>query len=357
MEKSDENANKKPVKLYLAAWSWLVLMTGAVYLLTESLWYSAWMMAGCSVFCLLLYAQNQYNRQYVRGLVIQLDALLDNLLLAEKNSVFPENKDDLTSKLQNKIFRLSGILQKQKEQEEREHQKVKSLVSDLSHQLKTPIANLKMYGELLEDETLSYKDRKMYMQILKETIEKLQFLTEGLIKMSRLESGILTVCMQQEPLSGTLLRALKSVYGMAKKKNVELLYEPEQEIMLCHDPKWTGEAVYNLLDNAVKYGNSGQKVVLQTKQYGMFVEIMVKDTNPPIAREEQNLIFQRFYRGQQQREKEGIGLGLYLAKEIVEKQGGYMRLKVDKTGNCFSIVLPMKEKKKEDANIICNDVK
>ena len=338
MNKTDEKM--EPLKLYLTAWIWVFVMAGMFYILTQSIWKSALMMAGCSVFCLLLYIQNKIYRQYTTELVMQLDTLLDRLIRIEKEPVFSENKENLASKLQNKIFRLSGILQKQKEQEKKEHEKVKSLVSDISHQLKTPIANLKMYGELLQDETLSSGDRHTYMSILKETIDKLQFLTEGLIKISRLESGLITLHMQEQALSKTLLRTLKNVYGMAKKKNIEIVYEQEEETVLCHDQNWTSEAVYNLLDNAVKYGRCGEKIILQTKQYGMFVEILVKDHNPPIAKEEQNLIFKRFYRGKQQHEKEGIGVGLYLAKEIVEKQGGYMRLKVRETGNSFSIVLP-----------------
>lgn len=338
MNKTDEKM--EPLKLYLTAWIWVFVMAGMFYILTESIRKSALMLAGCSVFCLLLYIQNKIYRQYTTELVMQLDTLLDRLIRIEKEPVFPENKENLASKLQNKIFRLSGILQKQKEQEKKEHEKVKSLVSDISHQLKTPIANLKMYGELLQDETLSSGDRHTYMSILKETIDKLQFLTEGLIKISRLESGLITLHMQEQALSKTLLRALKNVYGMAKKKNIEIVYEQEEETVLCHDQNWTSEAVYNLLDNAVKYGRCGEKIILQTKQYGMFVEILVKDHNPPIEKEEQHLIFKRFYRGKQQHEKEGIGVGLYLAKEIVEKQGGYMRLQVKETGNVFSIVLP-----------------
>lgn len=337
----NENSKKNGViPLYLVAWSWMCAMTGIVYTVTGKVRESLFVMTGCAVFCIILHVQNQMNRKYIRELVIQLDSVLDNLLRVEKEIVFSENKENLASKLQNKIFRLSGILQQQREQEKKEHEKIKTLVSDLSHQLKTPIANLKMYGELLQDGNLSESDRNTYMSVLKGTIEKLQFLTERLIKMSRLESGLIKLHMQQQDLSGTLLCAVKSVHGKAIKKKIEIVYEQEGEVFLCHDRNWTSEAVFNLLDNAVKYGSGGNRVVLQTKLYGMFVEIIVKDNNPPIDNEEQNLIFKRFYRGKQQLGKEGIGVGLYLAKEIVEKQGGYMRLKVKETGNCFSIVLP-----------------
>lgn len=328
------------VQLNWIAWSWMAVMTAIVYAGTKKVEYSLFIMAGCSVFCVILLVQNQINRTFTRELVLQLDLALDNLMRVEKCAVFEENKENLASKLQSKIFRLSGILQQQREQEKKEHEKIKTLVSDLSHQLKTPIANLKMYGELLQDKSLSESDREIYMNILQATIDKLQFLTEGLIKMSRLESGLIKLHMQEQNLSEALLRALKSVYGMAKSKHMEIVYKQEEEVVLCHDSNWTSEAVYNLLDNAVKYGTSGNPIILQTKNYGMFVEIMVKDTNEPIAKEERHLVFKRFYRGKQQREKEGIGVGLYLAKEIAEKQGGYMRLHVKESGNCFSIVLP-----------------
>lgn len=334
-------AEKKEIERDLAVWCLLFGMIGSVFFLTKTIAERMVYIAGFCLFFEIYYIQKRHYTKYCQELVKCLDALLDQLLCTKKERIFPENQDTLVSKLQHKVFRFAHILQQQKEQERKEQEKIKSLISDLSHQIKTPIANLKMYEELLREPLLSQEERIAYQDILRETIGRMQFLTEQLFRMSRLEGGLIKLDLQKQSLSTTLLHAIKGMYAKAEEKQMEIVFEEERDIDLLHDKKWLSEAVGNLLDNAVKYGEQGQQIVLRVKPYGMFVEIQVVDENVPIDSEEQNKIFQRFYRGKKTRDKEGIGIGLYLAKEIVEKQGGYMRLLVKETGNCFSIVLPM----------------
>lgn len=252
---------------------------------------------------------------------------------------FFENEDTLLSKLQTKVIKLVRILRRQNELSVREKENIKSLVSDISHQLKTPLANLKIYTGLLEEDALDDERRKACMDTLNKTVDKLVFLSESIIKMSRLEGGVINLKMSYVSFNETVLMAVRDIYEKALKKNVEIIYTDEAEISILHDRNWTREAIFNLLDNAVKYAEKGSCIKLTVREYGMFAAVLVEDENGAISEEEQAKIFARFYRGQNSINEEGIGLGLYLARKIAIKQGGYMNLKTTDRGNIFEFFI------------------
>lgn len=296
---------------------------------------------GYLLLCLLAFLMHYLDDKYITGVVADLSSLTDMLTELEEREIFPENEDTILSKLQSKIVKLVRILKDKNRMAEQEHENIKELVSDISHQLKTPISNLKMYSQFLDDETLSIEKRREYLGVLHISIERLNFLSENMIKISRLESGLIHLNMQEQSLNETVMKSVKDVYPKAKQKQAEIVYMEEKQMVISHDRNWTAEAVFNLLDNAVKYAERGSKIILAVKQLGMFVEISVEDENGAIPEEERAKIFTRFYRGKNSRKEEGIGVGLYLSREIAVKQGGYMNLRATEKGNVFSIVLYM----------------
>ncbi len=335
------NDYKKKRNLLSAAEALLVLVgTAAVWLLSGSLIAAAVTAVFLLAVCAAAFLQYRLDDRYISGVVEDLSRLCDNLITLEEKEIFPENEDTALSKLQNRILKLVKILRKKNATSLAEQENMKSLVSDLSHQLKTPITNLKMYSEILNDEGISESQRKEYAEILRQSVDRLIFLSESMIKISRLESGLIHLRPEVQSLNETVLVAVKNVFTKAKERDVEITYSGEAA-EACHDRQWTAEAVFNLLDNAVKYSHSGAKVSVSVKRFGMFAAVEVADENEPIPEEERNKIFRRFYRGANSRNSEGIGIGLYLSREIAVKQGGYMNLKVSRTGNLFSVVLPL----------------
>ena len=277
---------------------------------------------------------------YISQIVVALSDLLDSLSELERQEVFPENEDTLLSKLQSKTDKIVTTLRLQNERERAEHENIKGLVSDLSHQLKTPISNLKMYTEFLKNPHVTIEERQQYLHILDLSVERLIFLSESMIKVSRLESGLITLHCEKQSINETILQAVKDIYTDAKKADIMITYKEEISCDILHDRRWTAEACFNLLDNAVKYGKPGNEIILAVRELGLTIEISVTDQNEPISGEERTRIFERFYRGQNTCEKDGIGIGLYLAREIIEKQGGCLSVHPVGQGNCFSIVLP-----------------
>lgn len=317
----------------------LAVGTSAVYIVSRSITVSVIAAAFILCVCIMTFVQYRLDDKYISGVTDDLSRLCDNLTSLEEKTIFSENEDTILSKLQNKILKLVRILKKKNEVSEQEHENIKSLVSDISHQLKTPIANLKMYSEFLEYDDISETQRKEYVDIIRKSVDRLNFLSESMIKISRLESGLIHLQPEVQDLHATVMISIKDVFAKAKAKGIEITYKGES-IDVFHDRRWTAEAVFNLLDNAVKYSQEKSELSVSVMQFGMFASVEVADGNDPIPENEQSRIFSRFYRGSNSIKSEGIGIGLYLSREIAVKQGGYMNLKVSDKGNKFSIVLP-----------------
>ena len=216
---------------------------------------------------------------------------------------------------------------------------IKTLIGDISHQTKTPIANLLLYAQLLGEQPLPPQGRDC-AAALERPAEKLKTLIEALVKTSRLENGILTFQPVVGPLAPMLEQAVAGLQPKADRKGITLTLLPTQA-QARFDPKWTEEAVCNLLDNGVKYTPTGGAVTVSVTAYELFCRIDVTDTGMGLAEEEQAKVFQRFYRAPAARDGEGVGIGLYLVRQIAAGQGGYVKVSSQRgRGSTFSLFLP-----------------
>ena len=217
--------------------------------------------------------------------------------------------------------------------------RVQGLIADISHQTKTPIANLLLYAGLLADKDLP-DDCRGYVEQLTAQAEKLQFLIESMVKAGRLETGVIAVQPRPADVGALTQAAVQSALPEAERRGVQLSRLPA-EVGACFDPKWTQEALGNLIDNAIKYTPAGGSVTVSITPYELFCRIDVTDTGPGIPEDEQGRIFERFYRSPAVRDAQGVGLGLYLAREIAAANGGYIKV-TSRPGNgsTFSLFLP-----------------
>ena len=172
-------------------------------------------------------------------------------------------------------------------------------------------------------------------------IDKLDFLMQAMVKMSRLESGIITLSIQSTPLYDTLGLALSGIVLPTEEKNIEVNIDCNPSLNVPHDKKWTAEALFNLLDNAVKYTPPGGKISVVAQRWETATKIDIIDTGKGIPEQHLAQIFKRFYREDDVHEIEGVGIGLYLCREIISKQGGYLHVKSELgRGSTFSVFLP-----------------
>ncbi|MGL4735835.1 MAG: sensor histidine kinase [Cellulosilyticaceae bacterium] len=279
------------------------------------------------------------------ALVGDLSRLLEQMMSLEKEEVFEPLEESVTSKLQVQVTRLANILQMQSIRNRQAKEEMESLVSDIAHQLKTPLTNVGLYAQLLEDKNLDEDIYKTFYEGLCAEVDKLQFLLNELIKMSRLESGSIKICEEEAVIQETCLKAIKSVYLKAKQKQISLLFEGGEDMRVYHDPKWSAEALMNILDNAIKYSSPQTKIGVRIIPYEYFVRIDVEDEGIGISEAEYTQIFKRFYRGKVDARIDGIGIGLYLSRKIIDMQKGSIKVKSKEgEGSTFSIMLPLNKK-------------
>lgn len=269
---------------------------------------------------------------------------IDEMIDSAFNGTFREQ--DFTelklSKIEGKMQRYLTAGEASKRRISEERNGIQALVSDISHQTKTPIANIMLYTELLGEKRVMDRGAVELISQVKNQAEKLNFLVQSLVKTSRLENGIVSVEPKENPVAR--LWDYLDEPAEARQKGVDFVVEEMPEVTASFDLKWTAEAFSNIVDNAVKYTPRGGKVTVSAAAYEMFVKIDVADTGIGIAEEETAKIFSRFYRSPAVSEEKGVGIGLYLAREIITKQGGYMRVtsEVGK-GSVFSVFLPRRQ--------------
>lgn len=290
------------------------------------------------LFALLLLLDFLHNR-YNDDLLEQITLLIEALVEQQERQIFSEAEDTLTARLQHQLLKLRNILTAQNQMLAQEKEQIKTLISDISHQIKTPIAAANTFAELLSDGELSAEERTEYITTLQMSLGKLTFLTNSLIKMSRLESGIISLKPEKNSLNEIVLQAVKTVYAKAKEKGILITFECDQAFEAVLDFNWTAEAISNVIDNAVKYTPQGGFVCLQITEYPSFLRLDISDSGVGIPEEEQAKIFGRFYRGKQSVGTDGVGIGLYLTREIINKQNGYMKVSSDGNGSTFSMFL------------------
>ena len=268
-----------------------------------------------------------------------LEKMLELVIKDEfKESSFDESRQ---SRLEAKLAEFLTSSQLSQQSIKVQHQHIKSLISDISHQTKTPIANLLLYSELLKEKELTEEASELVTQISFQS-EKLDFLIRSLVKLSRLENGIITVTPATNNLVPLINKVLEEAKAKLEEKKIKLQWESrEGRDIASFDGKWTQEVFANLLDNAIKYTAEEGSITIKISEYEMFCRVDFIDTGIGITEEELALIFKRFYRSPRVAKKEGVGIGLYLAREIVLAEGGYIKVTSDVgRGSCSSVFLP-----------------
>ena len=220
-----------------------------------------------------------------------------------------------------------------------EKEKIKELLADISHQTKTPIANILLYAQLLEEQNLP-EESATCVAALRGQAEKLSFLIAALVKLSRLETGVIALHPVLNGIAPMVEEAAKQFAPKAAQKGLQMTMNTT-DAHAVFDYKWTAEALCNLLDNAVKYTPSGGSIQISVKEYDLFCRIDVTDTGIGISEAEQAKVFSRFYRSQTVSEQDGAGIGLYLTRQILAGQEGYVKVTSDPgRGSVFSMFLP-----------------
>ena len=248
---------------------------------------------------------------------------LDNMIDGNEELQKSNDSETLFARINHRLIRLYEIMQKNRHKIDMERQELQMLISDISHQVKTPVSNLQMVTDTLLTKPVSEEERMDFLQGIRSQTDKLDFLFQALVKTSRLETGAIRLEKKDSSLFHTLAQAMSSIVYAAEKKEI------------AGSVDWP--------DNAVKNTPSGGKIAESVVQWEMYVEGKVTDTGKGISESNQAAIFRRFYREEEVNDQQGVGIGLYLAREIVTRQGGYIKVVSELgQGSEFSIMLPVR---------------
>ena len=305
-----------------------VLLTGGVLLLCALIW---------------LFLLTQIFGKRLSEFTSVLCQTLDHMIEGNEVPLRPEDSETTLARICHRLSRLYQIMQENRRKVDEERQELQSLISDISHQVKTPVSNLKMAADTLLEKPVSEAERIDFIRGIRSQTDKLDFLFQALAKTSRLETGVIQLEKKPGRLFDTVAQAMSGIVYAAEKKKIVVSVDCPEDLTVSHDSKWTSEALFNLLDNAVKYTPAGGKIAVSVILWEMYVEIKVSDTGKGISESNQAAIFRRFYREEEVHDQQGVGIGLYLAREIVTQQGGYIKV-VSAPGNGaeFSIMLPIR---------------
>ncbi|WP_415968004.1 sensor histidine kinase [Emergencia timonensis] len=277
--------------------------------------------------------------QFADDIIKQLDELLAGRLEADALKY----QDTLSDKVHHRMVKLHKIITSSQARMTEERTQLQELVSDISHQVKTPIANLKMINSTLLDNEMPCEQQREFLKTADGQLDKLDFLMQSMIKTSRLETGVIALKKTIQPLYDTLASALGGILFSAENKRIRVTVDCPESLAVSHDRKWTGEALFNILDNAVKYSEEGGCITVKVLDQEMYVKIEISDTGKGIAECHQADIWKRFYREEDVHDVDGIGIGLYVARKIITLQSGYIVVSSQPgEGAAFSVYLPKK---------------
>lgn len=273
----------------------------------------------------------------------RLCQILDKMTDGSEEPNLTDDSEPLFARINHRLTRLYQIMRENRRKVEEERKELQALVSDISHQVKTPLSNLKMVTDTLLTRAVTESGHIEFIKGVRSQTDKLDFLFQALVKTSRLETGAIRLEKKQGHIYDTVAQAMSGIVYAAEKKQIGVSVYCSENLTVAHDSKWTAEALFNLLDNAVKYTSVGGKITVTVEEWEMYVEIKVIDTGKGISESNQAAIFRRFYREEEVHEQPGVGIGLYLAREIITQQGGYIKV-VSETGkgSAFSIMLPLR---------------
>ena len=297
------------------------------------------LLTACALFWLFLLTQLFARR--LSQFTSDLCQTMDSMISGGGEPARAEDRETIFARISYRLSRLYGVLQENQRKVDEERRELQTLVSDISHQVKTPVANLKMVTDTLLAKPVTEQERRDFLQGIRSQTDKLEFLVQSMGKASRLETGAITLDKKDGALLDTLAQAMSGIVYSAEQKGISVEVQCPEDLRVSHDSKWTAEALFNLLDNAVKYTPAGGKISVSVEQWEMYIKLDVADTGKGIPESRQAAVFRRFYREEEVHDQPGVGIGLYLAREIITRQGGYIKVASEVgRGSAFSVFLP-----------------
>lgn len=259
-----------------------------------------------------------------KRLYLQANKVISQYIDGDFSNHLPQNSEGAIFQLFSSVEQLATMLKSKNETEHKSKEFLKNTISDISHQLKTPLAALTMYQEIIAGEPENAEIVKEFSAKIGSSLNRMNQLIQSMLKITRLDSGNIIFEKSRCSVSNLIAHSIRELTTRAENENKQIIVEKSPDEQLTCDMEWTGEAIGNIVKNALDHTVSGDVIHISWERTPAMVRISIADNGDGIAEEDIHHIFKRFYRSKHTLETPGIGLGLPLAKSIVEGQGGFL---------------------------------
>ena len=297
------------------------------HIVSAAAWLSVFLMSG--VFMFLWKRDRLYQKA---------ESIMQQYIAEDFSGHLPQSNEGAIYQMFSAMDQFATMLQARGEARQKEKEFLKSTISDISHQLKTPLAALTMYQEIIAGEPDNPDTIRVFSEKMGISLKRIKQLIEAMLKITRLDAGGIVFEQQKNPVYEVVSHGINELKLRAKQENKEIILEGDRNQTVTCDLEWTGEAIGNIVKNALDHTDSGGVVHIVWTLSPAMVRIQIKDNGSGISPEDIHHIFKRFYRGKKSLDTQGIGLGLPLAKAIVEGQKGVISVKSELgAGTTFTI--------------------
>ena len=268
----------------------------------------------------------------------ELSKYIEKIINKDYSLNIEENSEDELSKLKNQLYKVTIILKEEAENAKKQKTSLADSVSDISHQLKTPLTStMILLDNLSESKNMEESTRNRFINEISRQIEGMNWLVTSLLKLSRLDAGVITYSKEKIKLRKLIEEVIENLEILAEIKNVNFEIQENEEIITNRDYKWNKEAIQNIVKNAIEHTKENSKITITIKENSIYTEIRIKDEGVGINNKDLKHIFERFYKSKQSSEN-SIGIGLSLAKTIIEQQNGYITVETEGNNGTTFIV-------------------
>lgn len=277
----------------------------------------------------LLFLLNYLQHSYFYYTMRDFSSAAKRIVEGDYNLKLSEKSEGDLSKLAQSFNLMGGVIRGNISALRTEKEFLVNLLSDISHQLKTPLSTMILYNDIMLSKELSSQQRETFLMNIQGQLNRMGWLIQNLLKLAKIDANAIELEMEEQSLNETLEEVIEILGSKALEKKVQVDFMQKGDISLKHDRLWLQEALINVAKNGIEHSYEGGRVTIDLEDNPIYTRVTVKNTGEIISEEDLANIFKRFYKGKHSKKSDSIGIGLSLAKSIIEKHGGFIEAKSD----------------------------
>lgn len=276
------------------------------------------------ILTLILFIFNYIQYGYFYKTVRAFTSAAKRIVEGDYNLKLSEEREGDLSKLTKSFNSMGEVIRGNIYALNKEKSFLVDLLSDISHQLKTPLSSMILYNDILLNKDLTKEQERTFLKNSESQLNRMKWLILNLLKLAKIDANAIELEIENQSLNETIEETIEALQDRAIQSKVKLEFLPNKEILLKHDRLWFQEALINLVKNGIEHSGEGGRVYISIIDNPIYTKIVISNTGEPIGDEDLPYIFKRFYKGKKSKNSDSIGIGLALAKSVVEKHGGYI---------------------------------